>query len=84
MRYAPIILLLLSTPVFGQGMTSAQQKALNSYVEYANQSADEVSAVVAKYYCVLSDHSSKKIVGCTPVSLARSNWKIIISTMPGS
>jgi Mg-chelatase subunit ChlD len=46
MRYVPIILFLLSTPVFGQGITSVQQKALNSYVEYANQSADEASAVV--------------------------------------
>jgi len=39
-------LLLISTSSFAQMITSAQQKALNSFVDYANQSADEVAAVV--------------------------------------
>jgi Mg-chelatase subunit ChlD len=43
-------------------ITSAQQKALNSYVDYANQSAEEVSAVV------------KSIIAYYPTIHQKSSW----------
>ncbi|HEY5749901.1 MAG TPA: VWA domain-containing protein [Chryseolinea sp.] len=48
MRYPllSIIMTLLAAPAFGQVISQAQQKALNAYVDYANQSAEEVTAVV--------------------------------------
>jgi len=46
MRYPLLILLLQSLWGFGQHITPPQQKALNNYVDYANQSADEVTLVV--------------------------------------
>lgn len=54
--------ILLSIPAlnFGQ-ITSTQQKALNSYVDYANQSAKEVEAVVKSiitYYPTMHQKSS--------------------------
>jgi Ca-activated chloride channel homolog len=45
MRFLPSLLLLLCIPSFAQ-LTSVQQKALNTYVDYANTSADEVDQVV--------------------------------------
>ncbi len=61
MRFIPV-LLLISTASFSQMMTSAQQKALNNYVDYANQSADEVSAVV------------KSIIAYYPTIHQKSSW----------
>jgi len=61
MRHPLFILLLLSTSSIAQSITTAQQKALNSYVDYANQSADEVSAVVKSiidYYPTIHQKSS--------------------------
>lgn len=55
------LLLLVSTSSFAQMITSAQQKALNYYVEYANNSADEVAAVVKSiivYYPTIHQKSS--------------------------
>ena len=47
MRYPLLsIIMLLVAPALGQVITQAQQKALNAYVDYANQSAEEVTAVV--------------------------------------
>ncbi|HEY3405959.1 MAG TPA: VWA domain-containing protein [Ohtaekwangia sp.] len=47
MRFITLFLVLLSVSGFAQTITSAQQKALNSYVDYANQSGSEVSLVVS-------------------------------------
>ena len=61
MRHPLFLLLLISTSSFAQMITSAQQKALNSYVEYANHSADEVAAVVKSiivYYPTIHQKSS--------------------------
>jgi Mg-chelatase subunit ChlD len=55
-------LLLLATSGYSQTLTDAQQKALNSYVDYANQSADEVSAVV------------KSIIAYYPEMHRKSSW----------
>lgn len=55
-----LVLLFIPTSLLSQGITEAQQKSLNGYVDYANQSADEVSAVVKSlfdYY--LSIHQKK-------------------------
>lgn len=52
MRYLLAFFILVYIPATAQ-ITAAQQKALNSYVDYANKSADEVTAVVqslASYY----------------------------------
>jgi Ca-activated chloride channel family protein len=46
MHRSLLFLLFVSTSSFAQMITSAQQKALNSFVDYANQSADETAAVV--------------------------------------
>ena len=46
MRRSLLLLLFVSTSSLAQMITSAQQKALNSFVDYANQSADETAAVV--------------------------------------
>ncbi len=46
MRYVFLTLFLISTCGIAQTITSAQQKALNGYVAYANQSTLEVNAVV--------------------------------------
>ncbi len=62
MRYPLFLLLLISTPSLAQMITSVQQKALNSYVEYANQSADEVAAVV------------KSIISYYPTIHQKSGW----------
>lgn len=61
MRNLLFLLFLLSTSNFAQTITPTQQKALNSYVEYANQSADEVAAVVKSiitYYPTIHQKSS--------------------------
>jgi Ca-activated chloride channel homolog len=61
MRYLLFLTLLISTASGAQIMTSAQQKALNNYVDYANQSAEEVGAVVKSlmsYYPTLHQKSS--------------------------
>src|SRR6187402_3230057 len=53
MRFITLFLVGLCFSGAAQTMTSAQQKALNSYVNYANQSADEVTTVVSsliEYY----------------------------------
>jgi Mg-chelatase subunit ChlD len=53
MRYLYLLIILSSWRGIGQPITLVQEKALNNYVEYANHSADEVSAVVkriASYY----------------------------------
>lgn len=53
MRFSILFLLLLSVSVARAQLTSAQQKALNAYVDYANQSGKEVTLVVEslkKYY----------------------------------
>jgi Ca-activated chloride channel family protein len=63
MRYPllSIIMTLLAVPVFGQVITQAQQKALNAYVDYANQSADEVTQVVKSIMNYYPDvHREKK------------------------
>lgn len=46
MRYVFLTLLLISSSGIAQTITSAQQKALNSYVAYANQSVLEMNSVV--------------------------------------
>ncbi len=45
-----LTLLLLSGFVIASAQTSTQTKALNAYVDYANQSADEVARVVTSLY----------------------------------
>jgi len=70
MRTLSFILLLLSFSAFSQTITSTQQKALNSYVEYANQSAQEVSAVV------------KRIVEYYPTIHRKSSWGVPRYTCP--
>ncbi|MEJ7645014.1 MAG: VWA domain-containing protein [Chryseolinea sp.] len=62
MRTLLLFLLFVTATSFGQTLTVAQQKALNSYVDYANQSADEVSAVV------------KTIVAYYPEIHRKSSW----------
>ena len=61
MRFLPsVIVLACVIPGFGQ-ITSTQQKALNSYVDYANQSADNVSSVVSSivtHYRALTSEKS--------------------------
>src|SRR5690242_10130162 len=61
MRFSlSIITLLCSFSCLAQ-ITSSQQKALNSYVEYANQSADNVTSVVKSiidYYPTLHQKNS--------------------------
>ncbi len=61
MRLPLFILFLTSSTCFSQ-ITSVQQKALNNYVDYANQSADEVTAVV------------KSIISYYPTIHAKSSW----------
>jgi Mg-chelatase subunit ChlD len=46
MRFILLKLFILFSFVVSAQVTAVQQKALNSYVDYANQSADEVAAVV--------------------------------------
>jgi Mg-chelatase subunit ChlD len=46
MRIPLLLFLLIPTVCTSQGITAGQQKALNNYVAYANQSADEVIVVV--------------------------------------
>ncbi|HEY5919337.1 MAG TPA: VWA domain-containing protein, partial [Chryseolinea sp.] len=56
-----LFLLFISTSSLAQMITSAQQKALNSFVDYANQSADETAAVVQSiidYYPKIHQKSS--------------------------
>ena len=62
MRSLLFFLLIITTSGFSQTLTVAQQKALNSYVDYANQSADEVSAVV------------KSIIAYYPEIHRKSSW----------
>src|SRR6187549_3583583 len=53
MRYLSLLLVLIPTFGTSQTITSAQQKALNSYVAYANQSVLEVNSFarsVMDYY----------------------------------
>src|SRR5688572_9216004 len=60
MRYLLTLSILISLPAAAQ-INFAQQKALNSYVEYANKSAAEVAAVVQSimnYYPDLHRKSS--------------------------
>lgn len=60
MRFLPSLFLLFCVPCFGQ-LSSVQQKALNTYVDYANTSADEVDAVVKSimtYYPKVDYHRS--------------------------
>ena len=60
--HRPLLLLFfVSTSSLAQMITSAQQKALNSFVDYANQSADETAAVVQSiidYYPRIHQKSS--------------------------
>src|SRR5687768_17747162 len=52
MRFITAFLLTLPSLMIAQ-ITPAQQKSLNAYVEYANQSADEVTQIVTsiiEYY----------------------------------
>lgn len=56
-----LFLVFISTSSLAQMITSAQQKALNSFVDYANQSADENAAVVQSiidYYPRIHQKSS--------------------------
>ena len=56
---ATLIMLLLA--YYSQAQTPAQQKALNNYADFANQSADEVAAVVMsviQYYPTINQKSS--------------------------
>ncbi|NJM26370.1 MAG: YiiG family protein [Bacteroidia bacterium] len=46
MRNLVYLLALLVSDAMAQTISSAQQKALNNYIDYANQSAQEVEAVV--------------------------------------
>ena len=62
MRVFLLLLLLLISGISFSQITSAQQKALNSYVDYANQSAAEVSAVV------------KSIISYYPTIHQKSSW----------
>ena len=59
--FIPLFLLHISTASVCQ-ITSAQQKALNSYVEYANQSSEEVAAVV------------KSIIAYYPTIQQKKSW----------
>ncbi len=70
MQRSLLFLLLISTSSFAQMITSAQQKALNSFVDYANQSADEVAAVV---------HS---LVDYYPRIHQKQNWGVPKYTCP--
>lgn len=47
MRFITLLLIILSSSGWAQIFTQAQQKALNSYIDYANHSADEVAQVVS-------------------------------------
>jgi Ca-activated chloride channel homolog len=61
MRISLLFLFLHISGISIGQITSAQQKALNSYVDYANQSAEEVSAVVKSiitYYPTIHQKSS--------------------------
>ena len=61
MHRSLLLLLFVSTSSLAQMITSAQQKALNSFVDYANQSADETAAVVQSiidYYPKIHQKSS--------------------------
>jgi Ca-activated chloride channel homolog len=62
MRIFVILLLLAASVVSIAQITTAQQKALNSYVEYANQSGEEVTAVV------------KSIISYYPTIHQKSSW----------
>ena len=62
MRVFLLLLLLHISGISISQITSAQQKALNSYVDYANQSAEEVSAVV------------KSIIVYFPTIHQKSSW----------
>ncbi|MGC3943904.1 MAG: VWA domain-containing protein [Chryseolinea sp.] len=56
---ATLIMLLFA--YYSHAQTAAQQKALNNYVDFANQSADEVAAVVMsviQYYPTISQKGS--------------------------
>jgi Ca-activated chloride channel homolog len=58
-----VILFLLSLSFLSLGqITSAQQKALNSYVDYANQSAEEVTGTV------------KSIIAYYPTIRQKRSW----------
>jgi len=61
MRTLSILILIFPHVAFTQSITSAQQKALNSYVLYANQSAEEVATVVKsiiEYYPTIHQKNS--------------------------
>ena len=69
MRLIVFLLLIQSSFSFGQ-ISAAQQKALNSYVDYANQSGQEVSAVV------------KSIIAYYPSIHVKSSWSAPRYTCP--
>ena len=62
--HRPLLLLLfVSTSSLAQMITSAQQKALNSFVDYANQSADETASVVQSIIDYYPKIHQKEFVG---------------------
>lgn len=71
MRFLILSLLLVSTVAQSQVISQSQQKALNNFVAYANQSADEVTRVVSsviEYYPTI--HAKNAFVRYTcPVQL---------------
>ena len=61
MRYGVILLILSSLTSAGQAITSVQQKAFNNYVDYINQTSDDLIAVVKSvisYYPTLQQKKS--------------------------
>src|SRR5688572_12503795 len=76
-RFILLFALLVTFPSFCQ-ITPLQQKALNSYVDYANQSAEEVSATVKSiiaYYPTIHQKSSWGTPRFTcPVQLDEYYW----------
>jgi Ca-activated chloride channel homolog len=47
MRLVSLLLICFSLSGFGQVITSSQQKALNNYIDYANQATEETNRVVS-------------------------------------
>src|SRR5688500_16161052 len=76
-RFILLFALLVTFPSFCQ-ITPLQQKALNSYVDYANQSAEEVSATVKSIIAYYPTIHQKKSWGAPrftcPVQLDDYYW----------
>ena len=74
MRISVCLLVLLLPSIILAQVSSNQQKSLNAYIEYANQSADEVIEVVnsiIEYYPQIGSDMD-----------ARFNWTVTMQRMP--